>query len=556
MDGGAMRSVGVDIGSSSIKVVEASVSAKGLVVHSFLEHPLNQGPGADNEVVVLEFLQSLQERYSPDKTKFIFGLKQEFVSVRHKVFPFTDRHKILKSLPFELEEDLPFSPDSAQFDAKIIRFQGPTAEVLACATPRHRLESQIQILKDAGFELNLLSAEGVAFANCFEKWNFPVEAEPGLPVDATDENTPKRSLNLKIHIGASKTLVLAFEGDHLLGVRTVLWGSRSLVETVAREYEIPFIEALKEVENKSFILTHKTDASYDQVVFSDTITASIRELCKEIKITALEFSSELGGEIRAATISGGGSKVRNLNAAMTQLLEIPVNTEQFSMPIHAPAEFDAEQISKMGIALGLAIEGLKKPRNAPLNFLKGDFAPQNHALQKAWEIWKPFVQVGLGLYVVFFIYSSFRQSTALSLSDKSLEVLKAQGRSLAGLSAKNANEAGIKKYIREQRKRVQELEAVASAAQLNSAMDLLKKTTDLVPGKSAIQLDVKSWSLKEDLLTISGFVANSNQINAISQSLANLAVDGKVNSSPTGLTAPAGKMAFGYSLRVDRGVRK
>lgn len=551
-----MRSVGVDIGSSSIKVVEASVSAKGLVVHSFLEHPLNQAPGADNEVLVLEFLQSLQDRYSPDKTKFVFGLKQERVSVRHKVFPFTDRHKILKSLPFELEEDLPFSSESAQFDAKIIRFQGPTAEVLACATPRHRLESQIQILKDAGFELNLLSAEGVAFANCFERWNLPVEVRPGLPADATDENTPKRNLSLKIHIGTTKTLVLAFEDEHLLGVRTVLWGSKSLVETVSRKYEIPFIEALKEVESKSFILTHKTDASYDQVVFSDTIAASIRELCKEIKITALEFASELGGEIGSASLSGGGSKVQNLNAVMTQLLEIPVNTENFSMPIQAPAEFNAEQISKMGVALGLAIEGLKKPRNAPLNFLKGDFAPKNHALQKTWDTWKPFVQVGLGLYVVFFLYSSFRQSTALSLSDASLEVLKNQGRSLAGLSAKNANEAGVKKYVRDQRKRVQELETVASVAQLNSAMDLLKKTTDLVPGKSALQLDIKSWNLKDDLLNVTGLAANANQINTISQSLANLAIDGKVNPSPAGFAAPAGKVAFGYSLRVDRGVRK
>lgn len=551
-----MRSVGVDIGSASIKVVEASVSAKGLVVHSFLEHPLNQAPGADNEVTVLEFLQSLLDRYSPDKTKFIFGQKQERVSVRHKVFPFTDRHKILKSLPFELEEDLPFSLESAQFDAKIIRYQGPTAEVLACATPRHRLESQIQILKDAGFDLTLLSAEGVAFANCFEKWNLPIEVRPGLPADAVEGTASLRDLTLKIHIGQSKTLVLAFEGDHLLGVRTVLWGTKSLVEAVARKYEIPYIEALKEVETKSFILTHKTEASYDQVVFSDTISSSIRDLCKEVKITALEFASELGGEIRGAHLSGGGSKIQNLNAAMTQYLEMPVNMENFSMPIQAPAEFSGEMISRLGVALGLAIEGLKKPRNAPLNFLKGDFAPQNHALQKSWELWKPFVQVGLGLYVVFFIYSSFRQSTALSLSDTSLEVLKTQGRSLAGLSARNANEAGVKKYVRDQRKRVQELETVAAVAQLNSAMDILKKTTDLVPGKSSLQMDLRSWNLKDDLLTIAGFAANSNQVTAISQSLANLAVDGKVNPSSSNLVPPPGKVAFGYSLRVDRGVRK
>ena len=115
-----MKSVGIDIGTYSIKVVEVISQNKGqLRVSQFLEHSLGQNPAFDPEIEIIEFLKGLAKAYDPSNTRFVFGLRQDQVSVRHKIFPFNDRLKINKSLPFELEEDLPFSAETAIFDAKI-----------------------------------------------------------------------------------------------------------------------------------------------------------------------------------------------------------------------------------------------------------------------------------------------------------------------------------------------------------------------------------------------------------------------------------------------------
>ena len=242
---GRLKSVGIDIGTSSIKVVEVTSSNKGIQVTQFTEHPLNTNPAFDPEIEILEFLRGLSSTYDQAATRFVFSLRQEQVSVRNKSFPFSDRQKILKSLPFELEEDLPFSNETAIFDAKIIRTLGGTAEVLACATPKNRVAAAIQKMSDSGLNVSILSAEGVAFANCFESWNNPVPALPAAAMQIDELAQPERRIQITVQIGHTRTLVCAFENSLLIGVRSILWGGKNIADSIARRYEIPYVEALK-----------------------------------------------------------------------------------------------------------------------------------------------------------------------------------------------------------------------------------------------------------------------------------------------------------------------
>ena len=53
-----MRSVGVDIGSSSVKVVEVQMTAKGLVVSRYFEKILSPVHGSDPEIEIVDFLRA------------------------------------------------------------------------------------------------------------------------------------------------------------------------------------------------------------------------------------------------------------------------------------------------------------------------------------------------------------------------------------------------------------------------------------------------------------------------------------------------------------------
>ncbi len=91
-----LKSIGIDIGSSSIKIVEVQATSKGFQISQFVEHLLNVAPGADQELEIIEYLRGFLNHFDPTQTRFILGLRQDRVSIRNKLFPFNDRIKISK----------------------------------------------------------------------------------------------------------------------------------------------------------------------------------------------------------------------------------------------------------------------------------------------------------------------------------------------------------------------------------------------------------------------------------------------------------------------------
>lgn len=553
-----MKSVGIDIGSSSIKIVEMQSTTKGFQVSHFFEHPLNIAPGSDQGLEIIEFLRDFVSHYDPNQTRFILGLRQDRVAIRNKYFPFNDRIKIAKSLPFELEEDLPFSTDNAIFDAKIIRTVGSGAEVLACAAPKTHVENCMSRARDAGVDPYLISAEGTAFANIFEKWN---EAPPAIPAPAvslgSEEYMPVRYVNIVLNMGHTRTLVSAFEGNSLIGVRSILWGGKNVAEAISKKYEIPFLESIKELKTKAFILTSKQGATFDQVTFSDTIAKSVREMARDLQLSILELKSEFNVQITNISITGGASQIQNLGPFLTQVLEYPVNKISV-LELIPNVTFDrsAENGAKAGVALGLAIEGFKKPRNPPINFMRGDFAKENHQLKMFWEKWGHTAKVLAASLVVLFIYTSLRESFSLSLADRSQDVLRDQAKAVAGLKGKKASESGIRKYIRENKKRAVDLKTLGSVANMNSALDVLKKINDATPGKSALTLDIHHLQVEDSQVLIQGYVNSNQEMSLLQQSLTNITADGQVRSQRSTLGSIPGKTSFSFSFNVDRGVQK
>lgn len=552
-----MKSVGIDIGSSSIKIVEVQSTSKGVLVSQFIEHGLNIVPGSDQELDIIEFLRNFTSQYDPTQTRFVVALRQDRVAIRNKFFPFNDRIKISKSLAFELEEDLPFSSDNAIFDAKIIRTVGGGAEVLACAAPKNHVRDTLQRAQDSGMDPFIISTEGTALANAFERWNEPPPATTAPPISMNDNEVhTSRNLSLVINIGHVRTLVLAFERGSLIGVRSIPWGGKNVTEAIALKYEIPFLEALKEMQTKAFILTNKQGATFDQVTFSDTIAKSVREMARDLQMSILELKSEFNAQIETIGMTGGVSQIQNLGPFLTQILEAPVNrTSTLDLVPNVLFERSAATGAKAGVALGLAIEGLKKPRNPPINFLRGEFAKQNHEMKMFWEKWAHTAKILAAAVLCLFIYSSLRSSFSVSLADRTSEALKDQAKAVANLRGKNATESGIRKYIRENKKRGADLKLLSNVANMNSALDVMKKISDATPAKNAITLDLQQLKITDAQVTMQGYVNSPRELSVLQQALANVA-EGQVKADNATLAPRTGRTSFSFSFNVDRGIQK
>jgi general secretion pathway protein L len=549
-----MRSIGIDIGSATIKVAEVAQTAKGLQVISYHEHTLGQNPAFDSSLEVIEFLRSISAQYNPEQCKIVVAIRQEMVAVRNKIFPFSDRIKILKSLPFELEEDLPFSPENAIYDAKIIQITGSSAEVLACAAPKIRVAECLSRMQDAGLEVSILSTEGIALANCWERWNEPPPNRAGTQIQMEGEGRTPRDLRVLLEIGHTRTIVCAFENDSLVGVRSIFWGGKNLAESLMMKYELPYIEALKVLQSKAFVLLNQENTSYDQIVFSQAITESVRDLARDVQLTLLELQSEMNGHVHAISLTGSVSRIQNLNAYLTQQLEIPVNNvptlgKAFTTSFELTPQIDAS----CGIAVGLAIEGLKKPRNPPLNFLKGEFQKQNQKFKAQWEKWGDLAKLAAAAFIILTVYAMVRDQFASSLDDRVGETLKAQAKAVAKLPAKQSNEQGVKAFIKDQRKRSQDIKDVQNLAQMTSALDILRKISDATPGKMSVTLNVRKIHIQNNRVELEGTVARAQEITALRSSLTGVSMDGKVDVMRSSISSSTG-IPFAFGFNVDRGL--
>src|SRR5580698_6772397 len=98
-----MLSVGIDIGSYSVKVAKVRSSNRGYELVHFSEFPLSQDPTKDNKIEMVEIFNDIKHRLLEEGTQIVVGAHLYEVAWRRKEFPFRERHKIIKSLPFELE---------------------------------------------------------------------------------------------------------------------------------------------------------------------------------------------------------------------------------------------------------------------------------------------------------------------------------------------------------------------------------------------------------------------------------------------------------------------
>ncbi len=547
-----MKSIGIDIGAYSIKVAEVVTSGKNVSIKSLAEFPLNSEPNADNQIAILETLRNIAAQHDPT-TAFVFAIGQDKVTTRQRFFPFSERKKIVKSLPFELEEEIPFDINNAIFDAKFVRQLGSITEIIACATPKTRVESLLQVAHDAGIEPQIISMESAAHANTVEGWYSDIPKEKGNDIPEVAEETQTKpapdEATLLVDIGHRKTIITVFRRGRMMATRTISWGGKNLIDAVSKKYGVLYQEGLRETQAKAFILINPDGATRDQIVFSDTISESFNEMLRELKLTLMEITTDYNVYFTSMQLTGGASRVRNLNAYFTQVLELPCNYfDPFG--VFPGVGFDKTQVIMSGstVAVGLAVEGIKRAKNPAVNFRKNEFALHSASWDLFLEKWLHAGKIAAAGLAAFFIYAIVIDYVSLDLADKSEVALK----KVAGevLSKKNVRTTEVESYIREQKRQIENQQKLAGLMGMNSSLDIIKKLSVALPAKA---LDIIHLDIDKHNLSIEGTLKDANFKNNLESGLKTLSTRGKINKKvPIKAT---GALAFSYEIEVDRNIK-
>jgi general secretion pathway protein L len=545
-----MISVGIDIGRASVKVAEAETIARTFVIKRFLEFPISQDPNKDKRIEIIDILRNLIPQYGLDSTKFVFCVRQEDVSLRLKQFPFRERHKILRAVPFEVEDEIPFSQSDAIFEAKVIRYEGRAADVLAMACPKDRIKDVIQFAHDGGAHPSVVSLETAALANFFENWDAPPTEIAPLSADII--GAQDRVGELVIDVGHSTTKCLFFDNGALIAVRHIDWGGRNIVGQIAQKYGLSVIQATKELEAKSFIALDKSATTKEQNNFSKVIETSVLDLVRELRLKIIEVKADHRLDIAKAHMTGGVAAMRGFGGFLTQNLEIAFNRlKLLSLLPNVTFEADAHAETVAGVAIGLAIEGLKRPRNPAVNFLKDEFAKQSQTLERLWEKWGYAVKLASAAFVVFFIYAFIRDSMTSNMRDISDDALRSQAGAIANLKGSAASSSKIKKFLSEHEREQKARKQAEKVLKLNSPLDILNMISQNLPERNVV-VDIKHFNVEGENVQIEGYLLNSTRLKDVQEGLRPSSVDGKVEPMTTQLSAQGGKQPFGFRFHVSR----
>jgi len=549
-----MISIGVDIGRSSIKVAEVESLARGFSFKRFIELPLSNDPTKDKKIEIIDHLRNLAAQYDHAQVQFIFGLPQETVSQRFLTFPFRERHKILKIVPFELEEDIPMSFADSIFDAKVVRYRKKFSDVLALAALKEDIQDTLSLIRDGGCSTNVLSAQGLALSNLLEKWYLPPPEADGAEIPMAEENSPAANENageILLDLGHAGSRALFYEEGRLVAVRNLDWGAQHLIQALSAKYSLNPLQARKEMEKRAFILLDKEKAQKDQILFSDTIEAALQPLVNQLRLSLLEVQSQFHLKWVRAHLLGGPAQIKGLGAHLTRKLEVPFNPfHHFQLLSDLRIEQDPRTEMICGTALGLAIEGLKKPRNPAVNFLKGEFAVQSKTLQQFWEKWGYTAKLAAAALVAFFVYAGLRSSFMDGAALQSDVILKKQAQVIANKRGAEASPSRLRRFLTLHHREVVAREKARELTHLKTPLDLINSLSQELPAGAG--LEVKDLFIDEDFVEIHGDVRSASLALQVQNVLKNMSMDNRVTQVHRKTSVSPGKTGFSYRIRIKR----
>jgi general secretion pathway protein L len=335
----AKHILGLDIGKSSLKAVLIEAGLRGsLRIVAWEKADITGTHG------IREALRRIQEVPVLTVPACQTSLAARNFSFRNMKLPFKDRKKILQTLPFELESQIPHPVESVLIDFTVLA-QAQGSDLFTAVIPRAEVEERIALLADYGFDAETIDIDTVAVA---------ARLMEAVPAD---------SLNVLLDVGSSETTGIFFKAGKILQIRSFPFGGDHITKALSGALGISFFEA--EARKKR----GDTEQAAEQIAEAcQKLFASLKNT-----VSSLRMSGLVDEDPATVYLTGGGSLYRKLAEEISRILAVPVervNVTQLA-GIKPVGGDDAGWDSMiMNGALALALRPLTK--GPGFNFRQGD----------------------------------------------------------------------------------------------------------------------------------------------------------------------------------------
>lgn len=340
---------GLDIGSSSIKMVELDGKAGSLNLVSLGFENLPDNTIIDGQImelnVVSEVIQSVCANNKINADRVVTGVSGHSVIIKNIVLPPMSEEELEESIDWHAEEHIPYDLADVSLDYQVTASGADATQVLIAACKRERIDNIRQAIQLAGKEPVVIDVDTFALQNCYE-----VNYQPD----------PSQVVTL-LNIGASTMNVNIVKGTRSLFSRDITVGGSQFTDVLQRNLGLSYqqAEALKRGVNSA---VQGVDEKAIEPLMSNVTEIVAMEIQKTFDFYRAT-TEDAQTVVRKILISGGGSKLSGLAQDLSARLELPVETLDPFRNIKVDArKFDPDYLSEimpeMAVAVGLAMRGV------------------------------------------------------------------------------------------------------------------------------------------------------------------------------------------------------
>jgi type IV pilus assembly protein PilM len=294
------NALGLDIGSSSIKLVQLIETKKGIQLANFAMAPLPSEAIVDGAVMnasaVVDTIKGLIAAQKLKTREVVVTISGHSVIIKKISLPAMTQEELDESIKWEAEQYIPFDVNDVYLDYQILqsRPEQGQMDVLLVAAKKEIVDEYAGVVREAGLEAVVVDVDSFAIYNTFE----------------TSYGFPAGETVVLIDIGASTMNINVVANGISTFTRDISMGGNQITEEIQKQLNVSYDEA------EAYKLGGEKGIDADSVVPQEVeqVMAGISEAMASEIHRSLDFylatSSE--GRISRIYLSGGTAKVPSL----------------------------------------------------------------------------------------------------------------------------------------------------------------------------------------------------------------------------------------------------
>ena len=399
----AQRIVGIDLGNFSVKVAAMSARSRApsprgaptsvaFDVLAYGEAEVRPASELEDAAATLrerqgEALADLKRRGLLEGDVFVTGLPGDAAAIKTLSFPFSDRDKITQALPYALESEIAFDLDDIVHPYVFLDRGGKDdgskrkdTEVMCAYARNDTVQEILDLLATAGIDPRHIELDALALTSVWESVFAHQEPEAQGPselrtaggtVIETADGAPAPAVAV-VDIGQRRTSVCILRLGKVVSAHTLLHGGADATRALAKEIGLSLDEAELGKRKEAFLEVAGAVAQFpEQQHISDVLKRAMTPLVRRLRQVFQATISSSRVRVVKVVLTGGGSKVMNLDRYLAEELNIKVVRGAELATLARDAQADVES----AMAFAYALSGLRTTR-APdrIDFRVGPYA--------------------------------------------------------------------------------------------------------------------------------------------------------------------------------------